>query len=166
MSKPAHTFRHSWQSTVPTRLMHRGHTMSELLVALAVAATLSGVAVPGLAWVEGRSGVRCDAQRLALVLRRAQARAASTGDTVCVRVDRHGLGYVCQQTDGAGTTVLESGVFHGPCETNYPDGVVEFRALAWPCSVSGETRAGSFTFTCHGAVSSVVLQMGGRIRWA
>ncbi len=41
--------------------MQRGHTMSELLVVLAVAATLSGVAVPSLAWVEGRAAVRADA---------------------------------------------------------------------------------------------------------
>jgi len=146
--------------------MQRGHTMSELLVALAVAAMLGGVAVPGLAWVEGRSAVRCDAQMLALALRHAQARAASTGDTVRVQVDARGPGYVCEQTGGGATTVLERGVFHGPCASNYPGGVVEFRALAWPCSSSGDPRAGSFTFASHGAVSSVVLQLGGRIRWS
>jgi type II secretory pathway pseudopilin PulG len=139
--------------------------MSELLVALAVAATLGGVAVPGLAWVGGRTAVRADAQRLALALRQAQARAAATHDTVSLRLDSQGRGFVCEQTDGSVTTVIESGEFHGPCATNYPGGAVEFHVRQWPCSLSGEPRAGSFTFACHGAQSSVVLQMGGRIRW-
>lgn len=145
--------------------MQRGHTISELLVVLAVAATLGGVTVPGLAWVEGRAAVKTDAQRLALVLRRAQARAAASGDTVRVRLERQGRDYVCEQTGGGGTTILESGEFHGPCATNYPGAAVEFRVSGWPRALSGEPRAGSFTFACHGAVSSVVLQMGGRVRW-
>jgi type II secretory pathway pseudopilin PulG len=146
--------------------MQRGHTMFELLVVLAVAATLSGVSVPGLAWVQGRAAVKTDAQRLALVLRRAQARAAASGDTVCVRLDRRGRGYVCEQTGAAGTTVVESGDFQGPCATNYPGAAVEFGLWGWPCALSGEPRAGSFVFACHGAESSVVLQMGGRVRWS
>ena len=34
-----------------------------------------------------------------------------------------------------------------------------------PARCPASPRAGSFTFACHGAQSSVVLQMGGRIRW-
>jgi type II secretion system protein H len=145
--------------------MQRGHTLCELLVVLAVTATLGGVAVPGLAWVQGRSAVRADAQRLALVLRSAQARAAATGDTVCVRLVDQGRGYVCEQSAAAAGTVVESGGFDTPCSTNYPGAAVEFREPGWPCGLSGEPRAGSFTFACAGAQVSVVLQMGGRIRW-
>lgn len=140
--------------------------MSELLVVLAVAATLSGVAVPSLAWVEGRAAVRSDAERLALVLRRAQALAAASGDTVIVRLDRQGRDFVCEQTSGSAATTVECGEFHNPCATNYPGDAVEFRVREWPCSLSGEPRAGSFTFACHGAQSTVVLQMGGRVRWS
>ena len=106
-----------------------------------------------------------DARTLALVLRRAQARAAMSGATVSVRLEGHGRGYVCEQTADSGTTILESGEFHGPCTTNYPGEAVEFRAWGWPCSLSGEPRAGSFTFASHGAEAAVVLQMGGRVRW-
>jgi hypothetical protein len=88
-----------------------------------------------------------------------------SGATVCVRLDRQGCGYLCEETVGSVTTVLERGEFHGPCVTNYPDDVVEFRSWGWPCSLSGEPRAGSFTFASHGADAAVVLQMGGRVRW-
>ena len=145
--------------------MQRGHTLCELLVVLAVAATLALVAAPGLAWVQGRWAVRADAQCLALVLRSAQARAAATGDTVCVRLVGQGKGYVCEQTGAAATTVVASGAFGVPCSTNYPGAAVEFREPGWPCSLSGEPRAGSFTFACDGAQVSVILQMGGRVRW-
>jgi type II secretory pathway pseudopilin PulG len=145
--------------------MQRGHTMSELLVTLVVAATLAGVSVPGIAWVEGRAAVKADARSLALVLRRAQARAAMSGATVSVRLEGQGRGYICEQTADSGTTVLERGEFHGPCATNYPGDAVEFRTWGWPCSLSGEPRAGSFTFASHGAEAAVVLQMGGRVRW-
>ncbi len=140
--------------------------MSELLVALAVAATLGGVSVPGLAWVQGRSAVKGDAQRLALVLRRAQARAAASGGTVRVRLDDGGLGYVCEQLGACGETIIDSGRFHGPCATNYPGAAVEFGTRGWPCALSGDPRAGSFVFARYGAESAVVLQMGGRVRWS
>ena len=104
--------------------MQRGHTMFELLVVLAVAATLSGVSVPGLAWVQGRSAVKTDAQRLALVLRRAQARAAPPATRSA-----------CGSTARAGATSASSPVpparprrerrFHGPCATNYPGAAVD-----------------------------------------
>ena len=145
--------------------MQRGHTMPELLVTLVVAATLAGVAVPGMAWVEGRAAVKSDARSLALALRCAQARAAMSGAIVTVRLDDQGRGYVCEQTTGSGATVLERGAFHGPCATNYPGDAVEFGAWGWPCSLSGDPRAGSFTFSSHGVEAAVVLQMGGRVRW-
>ncbi len=145
--------------------MQRGHTLCELVVVLAVAATLGGVAVPGVAWIQGRSAVRADALRLTLVLRSAQARAAATGDTVCIRLVDQGRGYVCEETGGVAGAVVEHGAFDGSCSTNYPDGAVEFRQPGWPCGLSGEPRAGSFTFACAGAHVSVVVQMGGRVRW-
>jgi Tfp pilus assembly protein FimT len=145
--------------------MQRGHTIPELLATLVVAATLAGVTVPGVAWVEGRTAVKADARTLALVLRRAQPRAAMSGATVSVRLEGHGRGYVCEQTADSGTIILERGEFHGPCATNYPGEAVEFRAWGWPCSLSGEPRAGSFTFASHGAEAAVVLQLGGRVRW-
>src|ERR1035437_2023293 len=145
--------------------MQRGYTLCELLVVLAVAATLALVALPGLAWVQGRWAVRADALSLDLVLRSAQARAAATGDTVCVRLVGQGKGYVCEQSGAAATTVVASGAFGIPCSTNYPGAAVEFREPGWPCSLSGEPRAGSFTFACDGAQVSSVLQMGGRVRW-
>ncbi len=145
--------------------MQRGYTLCELVVVLAVAAILGGVAVPGLAWVQGRAAVRADALRLALVLRGAQARAAATGDTVCVRLVDQGRGYVCEETGAAAGTVVEQGAFDGSCSTNYPGGAVEFSQPGWPCGLSGDPRAGSFTFACAGAHVSVVLQLGGRVRW-
>jgi hypothetical protein len=101
-----------------------------------------------------------------LFVGRATGRAAASSDTVCVRLDHGGLGYVCEQTGASGTTIVDSGEFESPCATNYPNATVEFRLPGWPCTLSGEPRAGSFVFACHGAESSVVLQMGGRIRWS
>jgi type II secretory pathway pseudopilin PulG len=145
--------------------MQRGHTLCELLVVLAVAVTLGAVAVPGIAWIQGRSAVRADGQRLAIVLRQAQAHAAATGDTVCVRLIGQGRGYVCEQSAGGAVTVVDSGTFDGPCSTNYPGAAVEFHEPGWPCSLTGEPRAGTFVFASGGAQVSVVLQMGGRVRW-
>jgi type II secretion system protein H len=145
--------------------MQRGHTLMELLAALAVVAILAAVAVPGVAWVEGRSAVAADARTLALALRCAQARAAASGVPVVVRLQSGGRAYVCQQGAGVTATILDSGRFHGVCATNYPGGVVEFPLWGWPCTLAGEPRAGSFTFACAGASAAVVLQMGGRVRW-
>ena len=145
--------------------MQRGHTLMELLAALAVAAVLAVVAVPGVAWVEGRTAVAADARTLALALRCAQASAASTGVPVVMRLQSGGRAFVCQQGAGEAATIIDRGRFHGVCATNYPGGVVEFPLWGWPCTLAGEPRAGSFTFACGGASAAVVLQMGGRVRW-
>jgi len=145
--------------------MQRGHTLMELIAALVVAAILAAVTVPGVAWVEGRSAVATDARALALAMRCAQARAASSGAPVVVRLESGGRAYVCEQGAGDAATILQSGRFHGTCTTNYPGAVVEFPLWGWPCTLAGEPRAGSFTFACAGATAAVVLQMGGRVRW-
>jgi len=145
--------------------MQRGHTLSELLVALAVAAVLAAVVVPGVAWVEGRAAVADDARSLALAMRCAQARAASSGLPVVVRLCNGGRAYVCEQGAGDATTVVASGSFHSPCATNYPGATVRFPLWGWPCTLAGEPRAGNFSFAYAGASATVVLQMGGRIRW-
>ena len=106
--------------------MQRGHTMSELLVALAVAAMLACVSVPGIAWVDGRAAVSADARSLAFVLRaRRRAPPCRAPPCACASM-RQGCGYVCEETADAVTTVLGRGDFHGPCATNYPGGAVEF----------------------------------------
>jgi len=145
--------------------MQRGHTLSELLVALAVAAVLAAIVVPGVAWVEGRAAVADDARSLALAMRCAQARASSSGLPVVVRLLNGGRAYVCEQRSGEGATVFASGDFHGACATNYPGGAVQFPLWGWPCTLAGEPRAGNFSFACDGASATVVLQMGGRVRW-
>jgi prepilin-type N-terminal cleavage/methylation domain-containing protein len=145
--------------------MQRGHTLLELLVAIGIAATLATVVGPGVAWVEGRAAVAADARSLALVMRRAQARAASSGIPVVVRLQSEGRAYVCEQGAGDTATILDSGRFHGTCATNYPGGAVQFPLWGWPCTLAGVPRAGSFTFACAGASAAVVLQMGGRVRW-
>jgi len=145
--------------------MQRGHTLFELLVVLAVAAIIAAVSIPSVAWVEGRAAVAADARSLALVMRHAQARASSSGDPVVVRLQNDGHGYLCEWGAGTDLTILDSGRFHGACATNYPGGAVEFPVWGWPCTLAGEPRAGTFSFTCEGASASVVLQMGGRIRW-
>jgi type II secretory pathway pseudopilin PulG len=142
------------------------YTLVELVVALAVAATLAAVAVPGVAWVHGRTAVNTDARRLAIVLRRAQARAAAVDDMVRVRLLDQGAAYVSEQRDGPQWFAFDRGGFEGlACTTNYPGAAVEFRPAGWPCAVGAGPRAGTFTFTCGGASSKVVLQMGGRVRW-
>jgi prepilin-type N-terminal cleavage/methylation domain-containing protein len=143
----------------------RGHTLLELLVVVAVAGTLAAVSVPGVAWVTGRSATGADALCFALVLRRAQAPAASSGRTVSVRLVDDGLGYECVQTLAGAETVLDRGGFHVPCSTNYPGGVVEFGVRGWPCGTGGQPRAGTFSFAAAGASAQVVVQLGGRVRW-
>ncbi len=143
------------------------YTVVELTVVLAVAAILAAIAVPGLAWTHGRAAVGADARELALVLRRAQARAAAGGQAVRVRLVDGGVGYVCEQDRGGSWSTVAQGSFEGlMCATNYPGAAVSFDPAGWPMAVGAGPRAGNFTFSCHGATSTVVLQLGGRIRWA
>ncbi len=145
--------------------MSRGHTLSELLAVLVVASTIAAVSVPGVAWVTGRAATGADARSFALVLRRAQAVAAATGYAVSVRLVDQGLGYECDEAAAGGAVVVDRGRFHEACSSNYPGGVVQFGPWGWPCADSGTPRAGSFSFTRSGASASVVLQLGGRVRW-
>jgi len=143
----------------------RGHTLLELVVVLAVAAIIATVTVPGVAWVTGRAATGADARTFALVLRRAQAAAAATGQPVSVRLVDQGLGYECDQAAGSDALVLDRGGFHEACTTNYPGGLVQFAPWGWPCAAGGRPRAGSFSFARSGAGATVVLQLGGRVRW-
>ncbi len=127
--------------------------------------TLAAVSVPGVAWVTGRAATGADARTFALVLRRAQAAAAATGDPVSVRLVDQGLGYECVRADGDRAVLLDHGRFHEPCATNYPGNVVQFGPWGWPCTAAGRPRAGSFSFSRSGAAAAVVLQLGGRVRW-
>jgi prepilin-type N-terminal cleavage/methylation domain-containing protein len=143
----------------------RGHTLPELLAVVAVAATIAAVAVPGVAWVTGRAAAGADARCFALALRRAQAAAASSSGVVSVRLVDQGCGYECDEAAAGGRVELDHGRFHEPCSTNYPGGVVQFAMWGWPCETSGQPRAGSFSFTAAGTSATVVLQLGGRVRW-
>ena len=145
--------------------MSRGHTLPELLAVVAVAATIAGVAVPGVAWVVGGAAAGADARCFALALRRTQAAAASSGRVVSVRLVDQGFGYECDEATAGGSAELDHGWFHGRCSTNYPGGVVQFATWGWPCETTGQPRAGSFSFTGAGTSATVVLQLGGRVRW-
>ena len=145
--------------------MSRGHTLPELLTVMALAAIVAAVTVPGVAWVTGRAAPGADARSFALVLRRAQAAAAASGAIVSVRLIDQGLAYECDQAGAAGPVAVDRGVFHETCSSNYPGDVVQFGPWGWPCAQGGRPRAGSFTFTRSGATATVVLQMGGRVRW-
>jgi len=140
-----------------------GHTLLELVAALAIAALLAAVVVPGAASVDGRLAVDADAHRFVQELRRAQARAAATGEPVRVELADGGAAFLL--TDEATAARLGGGRFGGPtCSTNYPGGALEFSPSGWPCAVGGAPRAGTFTFSYAGVTRSVVLQLGGRVR--
>src|SRR3974390_1745051 len=104
----------------------RGHTLLELAVTLAIAAILAAVVVPGAAFIHGRLAVTADAHRFALVLRRAQARAAATGRPVRVELPMRGKAYQVISAAGGGPASLDRGEFDVPCSTNYPGGALEF----------------------------------------
>ena len=64
----------------------RGSTLLELVAILAISAVLCAVAVPGVAAVRSVFAAEAAAERLALVLRTAQARAQAHGSAVRVSV--------------------------------------------------------------------------------
>jgi prepilin-type N-terminal cleavage/methylation domain-containing protein len=142
-----------------------GFTVIELMVTLAVLSVIAAVTVPSAAHVQAGAAARAAAQRLALVLRAAQAQACADGVPVEVLVDADGA-YEVAESALEGRVLLERGVTGARSATNYPGGGVEFSAGGWPCSLMTHVpRAGSFTFSAGFAAHSVTLQMGGRIRW-
>jgi prepilin-type N-terminal cleavage/methylation domain-containing protein len=141
----------------------RGTTLLELLTVLAVISILAAVAVPSASAVRRVFAASSAVDRLALVLRAAQARAQSGSSRVCVRVDAGG-GFVV--TDGgAQGPVVERGELSTDVSSNYPGGSVEFAARGWPCLPGGASpRAGHFSIAGGGGGREVVLQLGGCIR--
>ena len=120
--------------------------MVELMVVLAVLAILAAVTVPSAADVQADAAARAAAQRLALVLRAAQARAWADRLAVEVHVDADGSYEVVERAP-AGPVLLEHGSTGARSTTNYPLGGVEFGSAGWPCSlVTHLPRAGSFVF--------------------
>lgn len=146
--------------------MRHGFTLIELVVALAVAAILAAVAVPALVLAQGPSAAAVGAQRLALVLRSAQARACAGGCAVDVVVDRRDGSYeVRVPAEGDDGCVAERGsLAPASVDSNYPGDTVRFAETGFPCGVSGSARAGTFAVTCGGSTRTVVLQLAGRIR--
>jgi prepilin-type N-terminal cleavage/methylation domain-containing protein len=142
-----------------------GFTAVELMVTLAVLGILAAVTVPSAARVHGDAAARGGAQRLALVLRSAQAQACADGLPVEVRADADGSYEVVERTP-AGALLLERGSAGARLTTNYPAGGVEFSPSGWPCSlVTHVPRAGSFILSGGVRSHTVTLQMGGRTRW-
>jgi len=154
-------------SAAPARARRRaGFTAVELMVTLAVLGIVAAVTVPSAARVEGDAAARAGAQRLALVLRAAQARACADGLPVEVHVDGADGSYEVIERAPAGPVLLEHGCAGARSTTNYPLGGVEFGPAGWPCSLATHLpRAGSFVFYGGAHSHAVTLQMGGRTRW-
>jgi type II secretory pathway pseudopilin PulG len=139
----------------------RGHTLIELVTLLAVMAVLAAVAVPSASSVRGVFAGRSGAERLALVLRAAQAQAQSRAFRVDVTVRGDGRYEVVEARPGA---AVERGELGTHVTTNYPDGALSFGVSGSPCLFATTTpRAGSFALG-SGAGCTVVVQLGGCIR--
>jgi prepilin-type N-terminal cleavage/methylation domain-containing protein len=141
----------------------RGSTLLELLTVLAVAGVLAAIAVPSAAAVRRTFAAASAVDRLALVLRSAQARAQSGAARVCVRLGTDGKFVV---TDGsADGPVVDQGELNAAVASNYTGMAVEFAPPGWPCLPgSASPRAGRFMVAGGGAGREVVLQLGGCIR--
>ena len=138
-----------------------GNTLIELVALLAVLGILASVAVPTAAGARRALAGRTAAQRLALVLRAAQATAQAQGSPVDVSVGADGSYQVSQALSGGR---VERGELGAPATSNFPDGSLSFSPTGSPCLPATATpRAGSFVF---GAATgrTVVVQLGGCIR--
>jgi prepilin-type N-terminal cleavage/methylation domain-containing protein len=144
----------------------RGSTLLELVTVLAIGAVLSAVAVPGAAAVRGVFAADAAAERLALVLRTAQARAQASGTTVRVSVAGDGRYSVCDVLSSIDLPAA-GGELGVAVDSNYPQGTVDFGGSGWP-SVAGGTRprAGHFTIGGPATSRSVIVQLGGCVRCA
>jgi Tfp pilus assembly protein FimT len=130
-----------------------GSTLLELVTTLAISAVLCAIAVPGAATVRSVFAADAAAERLALVLRDAQARAQAHGAAVRVSVA------------GDGCYSVARGELCADVDSNYPQGILEFGAAGWPTLPGGGSpRAGHFTIGAATAGRLVVVQLGGYIR--
>jgi type II secretory pathway pseudopilin PulG len=144
----------------------RGSTLLELMTILAIGAVLCAIAVPGVAAVRSVFAADAAADRLALVLRDAQARAQARGTAVRVSVDHDGSYSVCDVT-ASGVVLVARGELGTDVDSNYPQGGVEFAAAGWPVLPGGVSpRAGHFTLGAAAAGHTVVVQLGGCVRCA
>lgn len=142
-----------------------GFTLIELVVVLSISALLCTVAVPGV--VHARRGFRAAgaADRLALVLRTAQAQAQAGG--VPVRVEVAGSGWFRVVLAGPSPVRVAGGELGAAVVSNYPDGTVEFGPAGLPAVAGGTSpRAGHFDVGDGASARSVVVQLGGCVRCA
>jgi len=142
----------------------RGSTLLELVAILAISAVLCAVGVPGVAAVRSVFAADAAAERLALVLRTAQARAQAHGAAVRVSVTGDGCYAVCDVCP-SGERAVAGGELGAEVASNYPQGTLEFGAAGWPRLPGGASpRAGHFTIGAATAGRVVVVQMGGCVR--
>ena len=141
-----------------------GSTLLELVTILAISAVLCAIAVPGVAAVRSVFAADAAVERLALVLRTAQARAQAHGVAVRVSVAGDGRYSVCD-VFASGERAVAQGELGAAVVSNYPQGTLEFGAAGWPTLPGGASpRAGHFDVGSSGAGHVVVVQMGGCVR--
>jgi len=141
-----------------------GSTLLELVTILAISAILSAIAVPGVAAVRSVFAADAAADRLALVLREAQARAQARGARVRVSVAADGSYVVCDVV-ASGERPVAAGELGADVAGNYPQGALEFGPAGWPTLPGGASpRAGHFTIGASTAGHTVVVQLGGCVR--
>lgn len=147
-------------------LRQQGSTLLELVAVLAIGAVLCAVAVPGAAAVRSVFAADAAAERLALVLRAAQARAQAHGAAVRVSVAGDGRYSVCEVCP-SGDRPVARGELDAEVDSNYPQGTLEFGRAGWPTLPGGASpRAGHFTIGAAPAGRVVVVQLGGCVRCA
>jgi type II secretory pathway pseudopilin PulG len=142
----------------------RGSTLLELVTILAISAVLCAIAVPGVAAVRSVFAANAAAERLALVLRTAQARAQAHGAAVRVSFAGDGRYSVCDVCP-SGERAVAGGELGADVGSNFPQGTLEFGAAGGPTLPGGASpRAGHFTIGGATAGRVVVVQMGGCVR--
>ena len=119
-----------------------GSTLLELVTILAISAVLCAVAVPGVAAVRSVFAADAAVDKLALVLRDAQARAQAHGATVRVSVAGDGRYSVCD-VSASGERPVARGELGAAVDSNYPQGTLEFGAAGWPTLPGGAELAAS-----------------------
>jgi hypothetical protein len=131
---------------------------------LAISAVLCAIAVPGVAAVRSVFAADAAADRLALVLRDAQARAQAHDAVVRVSVAGDGC-YSVYDVGASGERPVARGELGADVTSNYPQGTLEFGAAGWPTLPGGASpRAGHFTIGAATAGRVVVVQLGGCVR--
>jgi len=145
-------------------LRQHGSTLLELVTILAISAVLCAIGVPGVGAVRSVFAADAAADKLALVLRDAQARAQARGAVVRVSVAGDGCYAVCDIL-ASGERPVAGGELGADVGSNYPQGTLEFGAAGWP-KLPGRTspRAGHFTIGAATAGRTVVVQLGGCVR--